>query len=234
MVRQPIGNLEGKAYNRNGTVRYNVKHKEFLPQLNATEYKWYISLISVFKRQCEAFNVSFFLIGGSLEGVFKYHGFIPWDDDFDVRVNSSQKSGLIQALQSVPNHTLVWDKYMAFNAWKFYHNWNSIKTRRKWRWPYVDVFFFSQNNGHISVGRNVKSVVPTNDVLPLDYKPFEGMMMPVPRNMLSYLERTGGRSIELCRSLSYSHKTEFEERPAVTINCTDLLHIYPTVQSSIK
>lgn len=43
-----------------------------------------LDLLSQFIKVCEKYNLTYFLIGGSLLGAVRHRGIIPWDDDIDV------------------------------------------------------------------------------------------------------------------------------------------------------
>ena len=43
-----------------------------------------LELVKEFDEICQANNIEYYLIGGSLIGAVRHHGFIPWDDDADV------------------------------------------------------------------------------------------------------------------------------------------------------
>ena len=43
-----------------------------------------LKIYSVFRRICEKNNLRYFICYGTAIGAVRHHGFIPWDDDFDV------------------------------------------------------------------------------------------------------------------------------------------------------
>lgn len=75
-------------------VREGIVSEEFLKEetrcdffVDSTRKKiWAIQLdlARELTRVCNEINVKFFLHAGSLLGAVRHHGFIPWDDDFDV------------------------------------------------------------------------------------------------------------------------------------------------------
>ena len=83
-----------------------LKRTQNITAMNMTEKAMYINLIKKFKTACEAYNITYLLDGGSVLGVYMYNGFLPWDDDFDGKVNVSQKNILKKALEDIPGYAL--------------------------------------------------------------------------------------------------------------------------------
>lgn len=43
-----------------------------------------LGVLETFMKICQKYNLRYYLTGGSLIGVFRHGGFIPWDDDIDI------------------------------------------------------------------------------------------------------------------------------------------------------
>ena len=106
-------------YNWSYSGQLNQEYKQFAPAMNMTEYKWYMDLITMFKKACEAFNITYVLEGGPVLSAHRYHGFVPWDDDFDCKVNVSQKDILKKALNDIPGHSVLTPTHY---QWKLFSN----------------------------------------------------------------------------------------------------------------
>ena len=215
-------------YNWSFTGQMNRDYTQFAPAMNITEYTRYIDLIALFKLAVDAYNIPCILYGGSVLGVYRYHGFIPWDDDFDCLVNVSQKHVLKEALTDIPGHSL----YSPNNrSWKFFSNQFPNAGLYQWTWPFIDIFFFIDNSTHVYDITLEKplDLGPRSDIFPVRKGIFENMVFPVPNNMESYMSKTFD-NIEMCVSNYWNHKHEtYREFNSSRIPCQKLFGVYPRV-----
>ena len=229
MPERPPFITRDDKYNWNYSGHFNIKHKQFQPALNATEYKWYLELIAVFQKQCEDANLAFLLDGGSVLGAYRFHGFEPWDDDFDVRMRYEDREAIAKVLGNVPGHTFLRGTN---EIWKFFNNRNSISTRYPWKWPFIDILFFKVNTTHFFdafygetkrrpfVSHPNRDIFPIADILPKVYGVFEDLILPVPRNMKGYIERKYHDMPNWCRTSTWGHKLEMLVRDEKTCDAS--------------
>lgn len=67
-------------------------------EVNKEVQKLTLSLLKVFINICEKNNLRYFITGGSLIGVLRHGGFIPWDDDIDIGMPRSDYEKFLKIL----------------------------------------------------------------------------------------------------------------------------------------
>ena len=74
-------------------------------------------LLRRLKEICEAHNIQYWLIGGTLIGAVRHKGYIPWDDDVDVAIMREDLEHLMKVIGRYPE--LKIDRYYHCNgAWQ--------------------------------------------------------------------------------------------------------------------
>lgn len=199
--------------------------------LTAEEREVTLALLQTFAQVCAVFKIPFFLYGGSLVGSLRHHDIIPWDDDIDVMLNSEDRDVLRHAMRYSPENVQLHSP--EHERWKLYWTNGRPIRNKEYRWPYIDIFFFAENQSHIYDEQDVyrkEFNFPKAHVFPLCLRPFAGRMLPVPYNSLAVAGRN--YNLSMCHSLEISHKLEVTLFQRYIVPCSQLRNLYPFVHRS--
>ncbi|XP_074651376.1 uncharacterized protein LOC141906085 [Tubulanus polymorphus] len=208
----------------------SVDLKRFRKVLNEDETEAYVRLVKTFQKVVTVFNLTYFIYGGSLLGSYRHHGFIPWDDDFDVIMDYRAQRQIYRVLNSVADHELDITQMI---RWKFYNRHESRNIRKyiPWRYPFIDISFFNLSDNYIQdidpSSRNFR--FPIEIVFPLKQRPFEGLWLPTPKHSQQFLAMT--YKMDVCSSPGYIHKAElaYHDNSISHLPCDRLTDKYPFV-----
>ena len=153
-------------------------------------------------------NITFFMTSGTLLGSYRHHGRIPWDDDVDLMVNSSNKELVWMTLTALkPDYGLFLSGYIdSPYHWKFYPRLHGRSVPLKpFRWPFVDLLFFRENKTHIwnESPWFLDECWPRSTVFPLQRRPFGAFQIPAPCDVESVLGRNF--DVNVCISRAWTH-----------------------------
>lgn len=180
-------------------IKKEVSKLVMKPQKRAVYYRF----AHVVLKLLEKHEVEYFAHSGTLLGIARHNGFIPWDDDIDVMVPSSEEaklslfledienygiklgtsktieSGLVQL---VPNSDIIFDKgypyFMGFDI--FIGVVEEIKGRNCFFYKHKDFRRWFKNNW-----------MPYEEVYPLQSYQFGPLRMMGPRNYDTYFKNSG-------------------------------------------
>ena len=203
----------------------------FRRQLKRSERATLMKMFGVVTDALRASNVTFWMDGGTLLGSYRHHNLIPWDDDVDLVLRRSQMRRAFHAIKSLePAYRMDVEKDAASSAvlmWRVFASNGSVPvTRKRFRFPTVDLHFYTQNATHVwLVPRNLwwYSVWPRSTVFPLHLRPFDRYWVPAPCDTRSYLtsEYRDPHVIGKCASPRVLHRKDLGQR-RVSVACRTL------------
>ncbi|CAG5128072.1 unnamed protein product [Candidula unifasciata] len=215
------------SHTENASLTWEIlqrQHGRFLPFLNMEQKIQMLCLYSVLSEVLSDVNVEHFLVGGSLLGIMRHRGMIPWDDDLDIAVSFQHLDIIKQTLSCVQGFELTIRPHL---HWKFHYSGSD--------YPFVDIFFYQMDESYVwSLTYYIRNtfIYPRTDVFPLRTGIFEGLRVPIPGNALAIAKRI----YEYDKCTAYPNHVELRdptllrEHPCgfvvTSLDCRELSYIY--------
>jgi lipopolysaccharide cholinephosphotransferase len=177
----------------------------------------------------EKLNIQFLPMYGTLLGLVRHKGLIPWDDDMDISIDKKYFDVIMK------NKNLFGEYGLDVYLWKynnrmsfikiFYKNEKKIRTH-PWSWPFIDVFGYYEKDNKFYVENNEGNDYKLNkeDVFPFKTNLFENIPMNMPNNVDNVLNTLYGNDWEnVCYSSSFDHKNQRIINKRYKISCNQIL-----------
>lgn len=157
---------------------------------------------------CKKHNIKYWCLGGTLIGVVRHKGWIPWDGDIDLGILKEEYDKLKVILpKELPNY--MWlqdkdnDKYFNSNICKIRHlnscyiEYTNNGNTQNHNGLQIDLFIFSNKNKVIKgkypvCGNPDKNKRPCGDIFPLKKGIFEGFNVYIPNKTKQICQQLWG------------------------------------------
>ncbi|CAG5135320.1 unnamed protein product [Candidula unifasciata] len=197
-----------------------AEHRLFFPPLKEDEKLTLLHTYLVVATSLQKAGIAFMLVEGSLLGVHRHRGMVPWDDDIDIAISVLNRKSVGRLLGCIQGFDLV---VSYVGHWKFFPN----STQHGHHFPFIDIFFYAEDEDYLwAVTDYLKQTVvfPKKHTFPLNTASFEGLIVPVPKDT-DYILRSVF-DFETCQSSSYNHKEGMSIPEMSTVPCSSLTYLY--------
>lgn len=174
------------------------------PRMISVEKEMLLDIMETFDKKMTEASLTYHLYGGSLLGLYRHGGIIPWDDDIDVWINNSQSA----LFKNKFNDLVGFQIFSPENStWKFYSDAGIDVVGEGYKWPFVDIFRFDENATHTwDTASQYKQlfVYEKKDIYPLKKCKFEKLLLNVPKHLEKIV--TTNYAPEICATNKFDHK----------------------------
>jgi glucokinase len=173
-----------------------------------------LSLLRLIDYCLKDFPFPYTLATGSLIGTYHFQGFVPWDDDFDINCFHSDQEAIKQALSQLPLiETFEYvssfgDGETRFFTKIFFKEGLIDFPEYPWSWPFIDVFWLTQENEYVIVDEYHQKNYVTSDFFPLKTASFEERTLNIPNAIETVLTTFYPTCLEYAMPSSYDHLRE--------------------------
>jgi len=144
-----------------------------------------LQLVEITDRVFRAADLPYMAYAGTLLGVERHGGVIPWDDDIDLCIEGRDLPKLLDLTERFARCGVrLLEAGLCYKlCWADRRN---INRKVPWSWPFIDIFVWDKIGSRLVI-RHSRDHYPLKSVFPLRSAPFHHLSLPVPQDSKAFL-----------------------------------------------